>query len=201
VNRLAQGLERIRADLAARGRSFALVGGIAASIRAEPRLTRDVDVAVTVAGDRDAEDLCKDLLTSGYRIAAQVEQEATGRLATVRLEVISEDAKGLIVDLIFASCGIEPEVVAAAEEVEVVPGVRVPVARREHLIAMKLLARDDRRRPQDRDDLAGLVRRASPPELQAARDAMRLIGARGFARGRDLVSSFDALLSELGSAP
>jgi hypothetical protein len=34
---------------------FALVGGLAVSVHVEPRFTRDIDLAVAVAGDAKAE--------------------------------------------------------------------------------------------------------------------------------------------------
>ena len=67
------------------GCGWALVGGLAVSIRAEPRFTRDVDVAVSVADDATAEGLVRDLRAQGYRLDATLEQAALGRLATVRL--------------------------------------------------------------------------------------------------------------------
>jgi predicted nucleotidyltransferase len=97
-----------------------------------------------------------------------------------------ESAGGIVADLLFASSGIEPEIVAAAEAIDVLPGLRVPVACVGDLIALKLLARDDRRRPQDADDLAALRRVASAAEIDRARLAIRLIQDRGFHRGRDL---------------
>jgi predicted nucleotidyltransferase len=188
------------ADLSRRGQRFALVGGVAVSVRAEPRLTRDLDLAVAVESDVEAEALVRSLVTEGYGTAALVEQEPTRRLATVRLFSPSQVAKGVIVDLLFASSGIEREVVAAAEPLEVFPGVVVPIARVGHLIALKLLARDDRRRPQDADDLRALRQVADADELTRARSAARLIQDRHFARGRDLCRAFDDWLAELPCA-
>ena len=82
---------------------------------------------------------------------------------------------GSVVDLLFASSGIEPEVVAAADRIEVVPGFTVPVARLGHLIALKVLARDDRTRPQDRVDLAALLTQADAAALGEAREALTLV--------------------------
>jgi hypothetical protein len=48
------------------------------------------------------------------------------------------------------------------------------------------LSRDDRTRPQDAIDLRALARVATQAELTRAREALRLIEQRGFARGRDL---------------
>ena len=59
------------------------------------------------------------LRARNYRIEAVVEQEAVGRLATVRLTRSSEP-NAPVVDLLFASSGIEPEIVAEAEPIELV---------------------------------------------------------------------------------
>ena len=50
-------------------------------------------------------------------------------------------------ELLYASSGVESEIVEATDDVEVLPGLVLPVATIGHLVAMKLLARDDRRRP------------------------------------------------------
>jgi len=87
---------------------------------------------VRVAGDRDAEALVRDLQGRGWRVVAAIEQDAVGRLATVRLATAAEDVSGIVIDLLFASSGIEPEIVAAAETIEAVPGFALPVTRRPH---------------------------------------------------------------------
>ncbi len=78
-------LRAISLDLTKRGRAFALVGGLAISIRAEVRFTRDVDLAVVVSDDEDAEGLVRELSAAGYRPVAVVEHEFAKRLPTVRL--------------------------------------------------------------------------------------------------------------------
>src|SRR5713226_9575459 len=140
MNRLAATLAQVSGDLDELSVSWAVVGGLAVSVRGEPRLTRDIDVAVSVDSDRDAERIVRALRDRGYRPVELVEHETARRLATARLSL--EEPSGIVIDLLFASCGIEPEIVAQSELVEVFPSLRVPVARRPHLIAMKLLARD-----------------------------------------------------------
>ena len=54
---LADALRLIVTELRANGVGFALVGGLAVSVRTEPRFTRDVDVAVAVGSDSEAESL------------------------------------------------------------------------------------------------------------------------------------------------
>ncbi len=190
---LEHALETVAADLDALGAAWAVVGGLAVSARAEPRLTRDVDIAVAVASDAAAEALVRLLTQRGYEVLAQIEQTATGRLATIRFLSPTAPIGRVVVDLLFASVGIESEVVAAAERIEIAPGVSLPIARTGHLIAMKLLARDDRTRPQDADDLRALRAVATRAELDRAAAAVTLICTRGFARGRDLQALFDAL--------
>ena len=173
---------------------FALVGGLAVSARTEPRFTRDIDLAVAVASDAEAEAIVHALRAHGYQPVAHLEQEATRRLATVRLQ--AGGSAGTVVDLLFASSGIEPEVVAAADTMEVLPSVRVPVATLAHLLALKVLARDDRTRPQDRIDALTLLAAARPKDLDEARRALALIAKRGYARGRDLARELDRLIEE-----
>jgi predicted nucleotidyltransferase len=149
---LEASLGQVEAHLREAGASFALVGGLAVSVRTEPRFTRDADLAVAVTSDAEAETLIATLRALGYRIDAVVEQDAVGRLATVRLErSIETDAP--VVDLLFASSGIETEIVSEAEPVELLPALTMGVARVGHLIALKILSRDDDTRPQDLIDL------------------------------------------------
>jgi hypothetical protein len=77
---------------------FALIGGLAVSVRTEPRFTRDIDLAVAVSGDPQSEQVLHQLQNRGYLIKAIVEQEAAHRLATSRLQPPGQHPEGLIVD-------------------------------------------------------------------------------------------------------
>ncbi len=191
MSELESALRRLVGDLIAEKIDFALVGGLAVSVRAEPRLTRDVDVAVSVSDDSGAEEIVRNLGARGYR-PDLVQEHERGRLATVRL---TNPESPIVTDLLFASSGIEPEVVAGAEVLEVLPGFEIPVATIGHLIALKLLARDDRVRPADADDLRALGALAEATDWDVARSAVDLIHQRGYSRGRDL----EAALSELAT--
>jgi hypothetical protein len=159
-------------------------------------LTRDADLVVVVSGDADAEQLVRALQTRGWRVVAALEQEATRRLATVRLTARGQAAYDAVIDLLFASSGIEEEIARAADLTEVVPGFAVPVACAGHLIALKILARDDRTRPQDRVDLAALLAHAGATAVEEARHALALVTRRGFHRGRDLPTALQATIEE-----
>jgi predicted nucleotidyltransferase len=186
MSRLEAAARQIAQNLDALGRRGAVVGGIAVSARCEPRFTRDLDLAIAAADDADAESLIFALQKSGYRVHTVLENTAQHRLATVRLESQGEEASGVVVDLLFASSGIEAEIVAGAEPLEVFSGVTLPVARVGHLLALKLLARDDRRRPQDLVDIRSLLAVATRQDIALARSAAKLIQQRGFSRGRAL---------------
>jgi predicted nucleotidyltransferase len=194
VTSLESVLHRIAGDLERSNVEFALVGGLAVSVRTEPRFTRDADFAVAVANDAEAEALVRHLRACGYEIEALVEQDAVGRLATVRLAVAG-DAEGPIIDLLFASSGIEQTVVAEAEPIRLLPDLTVKVARTGHLVALKVLSRDDAQRPQDLVDLRALLRTATVAEVARAREALGLITSRGYHRGRELLMQLDALLA------
>lgn len=183
-------LRRAAADLSSLGVSWAVIGGVAVGARTEPRFTRDVDIAVAVADDPEAEEMVLRLRAVGYDVASSLEQERTGRLATVRLSSPGGDPDDPVLDLLFASSGIEREVVAGAAETEVFAGQRVPVASIGHLIALKLLSEADHR-SLDKADLQALIREADAAELSVAREAVRLITERGYNRDRDLEHSLD----------
>lgn len=187
--------ETLRALALALGREaeWAVIGGLAVSARAVPRFTRDVDLAVAVAGDDQAERLVVALGLRGWGTWAVVEQQAVDRLAQVRLR--SATPGQVTCDLLFASSGIESEIVRASESVEIVPDLVMPVAVVGHLIALKLLSVSDARR-QDELDLAALAEVAGPPDWTVADAAVRLIADRGFARGRDLHAALSALRAQ-----
>ena len=181
------------ADMRAERARFALVGGLAVSAWAEPRLTRDADLAVAVNSDSEAEELVHRLLRRGYQVGALVEQERLGRLATARL--VDASGSGLYVDLLFASSGVEPELVSSAVEIELTADLVAPVASVGFLIALKLLSRDDRARPNDADDLASLRVVATDADWDEATIAVELIVQRGYHRDRDLASALQVLRS------
>jgi hypothetical protein len=193
--RLLDALRLAGEALNQRGLPWALVGGLAVSTRAEPRFTRDVDLAVGVAGDAVAESLVADLQGQGYQLQTVLEQQALGRLATVRLTPPAFAATGVVVDLLFASSGIEADVCEAAERLEVVPGLTVPVARVGHLIAMKLLSRAAHRL-QDDIDLRNLRVALTPEDVQLAREGVARIEAVGANRGRALRADLERYLAE-----
>ena len=179
-------------DLAASRRPFALVGGLAVSTRAEVRFTRDLDFAVVVSEDREAEELVLALRSAGYSPVATVEQEARSRLATVRLM----SPHGVKVDLLFASSGIEREAAERATPVKLPAAGDIPVARAEELLAMKVLSMTPQRL-QDRLDGRSLLACNPGIDLDCVRENLRLVRERGFDRGEDLEAKLEELLRDM----
>lgn len=183
------GLRSIAEALRAAGKQFAVVGGLAISVRGEPRFTRDVDVVVVVTSDLEMETLIFDLCAVGYRTVALVEQETRLRLSTARLAAPG----GLAVDLIAATCGIEREIVERAQSIVLATAGELPVARAEELLAMKVLSMSERR-PLDRVDAINLVLVNVDLDLDAVRANLRLIVERGFDRGEKLLEKLESIL-------
>lgn len=120
-------LEAAAGHLRGLNTKFALVGGIATSVRGEVRFTRDIDIAISVPGDHELDALVLELRDVGYEVAGLAQQQDVNRTATVGLVSPS----GLLVNLLAATCGIEAEIVDRAEAVDFGAGERIPVARAE----------------------------------------------------------------------
>lgn len=178
----------VAARLRVRGVPFALVGGLAVSLRAEVRFTRAVDLAIGVDSDDDVERLTRALSVEGFALVAVVEQDDVKRIAIARLR----SPAGVVVDLLAASSGVEKEIVAGADETAEYPGV--PVATGAALLATKVLSMRGARL-QDRIDARSLLATA-PLELDEVRRMLTLIEARGYARGQDLQAKLEAVLVE-----
>jgi hypothetical protein len=190
---LGEGLIRVGTDLKALRLRWAVIGGMAVSFRSVARATKDLDVAIAVGSESEAEEVVLSLRIRGYQDqphGAVFEQKDMNRLATVRLLVPGAVPSRIAVDLFFASSGVEEEIVAAADLRAILPGVYVPIATSGHLLALKVLAG----REKDRADVHALLARASPREIQRARETLALIERRGFNRGKNLQVDFARLM-------
>jgi len=186
-------LAAICRELVRLGRRFALVGGLAVSVRAEVRFTRDVDIVVPVTDDAEAESLTYELRLAGYSAVASVEHETRHRLSTVRLMSPS----GVKVDLLFASSGIEAEIVDGATPVDLEGAGSVPVANAEELLAMKVLSMTATRL-QDRIDAQHLLQFTPKLDISRVRAHLARITDRGYAREQDLEAKLALVLHDVG---
>ncbi len=192
-------VRQIAAALDEEGRKWAFVGALAISARAGLRASRDVEIAISVSDDQDARGLVFDLQAGGFQVAGAIAKDAAGRTAAVRLRSVGEThRKGIVVDLLFASSGVEDEIASAAERIPVLPGLVVPVALPAHLIALNVLSRGDVKHPREAEDLRSLLARASAGDLALARDLLRLVIRRGSDRGKDLERELDRAVTDFG---
>jgi len=174
--------------LEARGRRFALVGGLAVSLRAEVRFTRDVDFALVASDDADVERLVLNLRHEGFATVAVVEDERHGRVAITRLR----SSYGVIVDLLVASSGIIDEEIVNDASPMALENTSLPVARADDLLAMKVLSMGEARL-QDRLDAMNLLAIAAI-DMERVRERLRLITARNYHRDQDLFAKLNALV-------
>ena len=96
---------------------YALIGGLAVSFRTIERFTKDIDLVIAVENDQEAESYVRELSGHGFQVQTLLEQTRHGRIATVRM--IKAPMGSVFIDLLFASSGIEAEIVAGAEPIEV----------------------------------------------------------------------------------
>lgn len=104
----------------------------------------------------------------------------------------------MYVDLLFATSGIENEIVDAAEEGHLFSDINVRVAKVPSLIALKVLsARESRMR--DIVDLQSLFEVASPHDIAEARQLLDLITTRGYNRNKDLQKDLDQYIKQFNA--
>lgn len=83
---------------------------------------------MVVSGDREAERIIIALRSRGYRdypFGAGLERRDMERMAGYRFIAPGEDEHGLLVNVLFAFSGVEPEIVGSAQILEVFPNVAV----------------------------------------------------------------------------
>lgn len=180
------------------GYKCALVGGVAVGVWTEERFTKDIDLALAVKTDKDAENLVKRLLRKGFIVEKVLEHKPTESLAVVILSHTINGKPESRLDLIFKQTGIEREVVENAVMFKIDNRSEFRVATVGHLIALKTLSMDDQTRPQDRQDLANLFKVADRKDLELAKKAVKLITGRGFNQDKNLTTNLKLLQEMYG---
>ena len=134
--------------LSARGLRAALIGGLAVSLRGQPRMTVDVNVVVLATAD-EALRLVADLATTPFDPLFPGVEEVVARSFILPLR---HRKTGIRVDLAIGMSGFEQEAVDRATPI-MIGAASIPVVSIEDLLVMKALAG----RPQDDEDIRGLV--------------------------------------------
>lgn len=188
MNDLEVAANEIVSWLQSRQIPYALIGGLAVSFRTIERFTRDIDFAIAVERDEHAEEIVREIRLLGYQVHSLLEQTKHGRIATVRLTKGRE--RSVLVDLLFASSGIEIEVASESELIEIFPKLLIRTATLPALLALKVLSADSESRPQDEIDIRYLLKEATEDELVRADELIRMIELRGYHRGKNLKGDF-----------
>jgi hypothetical protein len=162
--------------------SFAVIGGIAVSLRGEPRFTADVDVVIRADVD-GAMALVQQLQGTPFRPLFTDVSELVQRAFLLPLRHLDTNIK---VDLAVGLSGFERQLVERATPVDVADRA-VPIATSEDLILLKVLAA----RPRDIADAQGIVARRRDVLdweylLRTGNDLQEAVGI-------DLVSQLDEL--------
>jgi hypothetical protein len=164
---------------------YALIGGLAASLRGEPRVTGDVDLVIQADVDRVLE------------LADQLDGTTFKPLFSDIADVIRRSfilplrhrATNIKVDLSLGLSGFEQQTIVRATPVEVAGSI-VAVATAEDLLILKVLAG----RAQDEEDIRGIIT-AHGNALDWAY-CLNTAAELGHAIGQDLVGAIRALRRE-----
>jgi hypothetical protein len=139
------------AILTAHSIPFAVIGGIAASIRGEPRLTADVDAVIEV----EVEGALRLLAAAGPSAPFEpLFPDAAEVVKTALILPLRHRRTRIRVDLALGLTGFERRLIQRASR-EDLGGFQVPVATAEDLLLMKVLAG----RPRDLEDAKNIVSR------------------------------------------
>lgn len=130
------------------GVRYALVGGLAASLRGQPRVTADVDMVIEVDID-GALALLADINVSKF---APLFADVTEVVKTAFILPARHRTTGVKLDLAIGLSGFERQTIQRAETLEL-GSCHVTVASAEDLLVMKILAG----RPQDEQDIRGII--------------------------------------------
>lgn len=149
-------LERIARELDHRKIPYMLIGGQAALLYGEPRLTRDIEVTLRVAPDRHGE-LLEVAQACGWQVL--VNSPALFVERTMVLPCL-EPASGIRIDFIFSLTPYERQALNHVSRVRV-GGSTVCFASVEDLIIHKVFAG----RPRDIEDVRGILLKRTPFDL------------------------------------
>lgn len=170
------------------GIGFCFIGGFAAQRHAEPRVTRDVDLAVLTGLGNESHVI--DVLTGAFAARRPDARAFAERYRVLLLQT----ASGVGIDATLTALPFEAEMIARATHFEFAPGVYLRTCSAEDLLIMKIFAG----RPIDWRDVEMVLRRYRPENLDLA--AVRLAVAPLLAAKDDTeaMAEFERLLARVG---
>lgn len=194
-------LKKIIQDLKTLQANWALVGGLACSIYAEPRTTKDIDLVLALSEKAQLDEIVNKMLKLGYHNKQVLMHLNPAHRLGLRVSLKSNKDYAIPIDLLTATCGIEQEIVENSKSIEILPSIVLPVAMLSHILAMKILSQNNHERIRDRADAISLISNASNEDLQKTRKALSLITERKFNRDKDLLLEFETLLESVKNNP
>ena len=168
--------------------SYAMIGGLAASLRGEPRVTANVDLVLGVDVDRALELVVKLQGTPFQPLISGVEEVVRKAFILPLRHTVT----GVKVDMTIGLSGFERQVIARAEQTKVAD-CEVALATAEDLLVMKLLAG----RPRDLQDVHGIA--MVQGEGLDWQYCLKTATALGEAVDQDLTTQVQSLREEHGS--
>ena len=183
---LLAAIDAVTSWLAHSGVPAAVVGGVAASIHGQPRVTKDVDVVAMV----DIDD-CERLL--GAAAKHQIEPripDAIEFARSTRVLLLRHVGSGVELDVSLGALPFERDLVDRGLPIEV-GGIRFPLARPEDIVIMKALAM----RPRDIADIAAIVE--ANPDLDLDRVRAKVEEFAAVLEEADLVAELDRIVSSV----
>jgi hypothetical protein len=149
LENLFQSVIQLQKQLSEANIASAVIGGLAVAVWGEPRLTRDVDVKVSLQRDQGASLIS--LLKSNYLFLSDAPIQTLQQIGVLFIK----DATDLRLDLLLADTPFDIQVIQRAQPVEVQPNQTLTVCTPEDLILYKMIST----RPRDQEDVRGIVRR------------------------------------------
>ncbi len=202
MNDLLSSLENLANHLYELNKPWALVGALASNeYTSEPRFTSDIDIMILIDTQDNVNNFLNDLSLIGYAILEISNHPDLEHVTSAKFLGLSSEHGRFFIDLIFQSTEVEHEITANAISTEILPGLTIPIAKKSHLIAMKLLAivspeRSIEKTMTDKADLIGLLKTTSKEELKEARTMADLINERYTLPIRNLNRALDRFIED-----
>ncbi len=147
------------------GLEATIIGGVAAGLQGQPRLTEDVD-AVVIGAEAEA------LIETGARFGFAPRIKDAVEFSHSTHVLLMRHRSGVELDLSLGALPFERETIERAQRIDA-GGLEISIASAEDLIIMKALAR----RPQDIADIAGILAIRADLDLDRIRDWVRQFSA------------------------
>jgi hypothetical protein len=162
-----------------------VIGGVAASVLGQPRLTRDVDALAILPEERWASAM--DAATR-FGIVPRIDNPLEFARRS-RVLLMKHLASGIDIDLTFGGLPFEEDAVSNSGRHEIA-GLSVRLPRVEDLLIMKAIAH----RPKDLQDIEGLLNAHPRADVGRVRQWVREFSAA--AGMSDMLDEFDKLLAK-----